>query len=345
MGKSTPEAPDYEAAAESTAAGNLEMMELQTRANRPTQITPWGTVEWTEGDTGDWTQNITLSPGQQEALDAQLGMQTGRSNLAAGMMGRVTDEFGETMDWTGFSEGGGRVEGGDYYGDKAGEAMYGRATSRLDPQWEQRAEQQESALRNQGLRPGDEAYDNAMQTMEQQRTDAYQQAGFGADIAAGQEGARMQGMDIGAGGYNTQLRQQEIAEAMQQRGFSLNEINAILHGQQVGMPSMPGFNTAGVTEGADYSGAAASQYSADMDQFSADQAGWQSVMNAGAGMMSFSDVRLKRSVEYVGRWADRKFYKWTYIWGEKGFGVLAHENPDMVVAAPAGYAIVDYGRL
>ena len=73
--------------------------------------------------------------------------------------------------------------------------------------------------------------------------------------------------------------------------------------------------------------------------------GGQCVMNAGAGMMSFSDVRLKRSVEYVGRWADRKFYKWTYIWGEKGFGVLAHENPDMVVAAPAGYAIVDYGRL
>jgi len=345
MGKSTPAAPDYEAAAEQTAAGNLEMLEMQTAANRPTQVTPWGTVEWAQDPEGAWTQNITLSPEQQEALDAQLGMQTARSNLAGGMMGRVEDEFGDPMDWTQFSEGGGRVEGGDYYGDRAGEALYGRATSRLDPQWEQRAEQQESALRNQGLRPGDEAYDNAMQTMEQQRTDAYQQAGFQADMAAAAEGGRMQGMDIGAGGYNTQLRQQEIAEAMQARGFSLNEINAILHGQQVGMPSMPGFNTAGVVEGADYTGAARDTYSADMDQFSADQAGWQSVMNAGAGMMSFSDVRLKRSVEYVGRWANRKFYKWTYIWGEKGFGVLAHENPDMVVAAPAGYAIVDYGRL
>jgi len=345
MGKSTPAPPDYEAAAEQTAAGNLEMLEMQTRANRPDQFTPWGSSTWEEGAAGDWTQNITLSPEQQQALDDQLALQASRSGLAGGMMERVTDEFGQPMDWTQFEEGGGRVEGGDYYGDRAGEAMYGRATSRLDPQWEQRAEQQESALRNQGLRPGDEAYDNAMQTMEQQRTDAYQQAGFQADMAAAQEGARMQGMDIGAGGYNTQLRQQQIAEAMQQRGFSLNEINAILHGQQVGMPSMPGFNTAGVVEGADYSGAAQAGYDASMDQFSADQAGWQSVMNAGAGMMSFSDVRLKRSVEYVGRWANRKFYKWTYIWGEKGFGVLAHENPDMVVAAPAGYAIVDYGRL
>lgn len=345
MGKSTPAPPDYEAAAERTAEGNLANLEAQTAANRPDQYTPWGSSTWQQDDAGAWTQNISLNPDQQAALDAQMGLGLSRSNLAAGMMDRVTDEFGQPMDWGQFSEGGGRVEGGDFYGERAGEALYGRATSRLDPQWEQRAEQQESALRNQGLRPGDEAYDNAMEQMTQQRTDAYQQAGFQADMAAAQEGSRMQGMDIGAGGYNTQLRQQEIAEAMQARGFSLNEINAILHGQQVGMPSMPGFNTAGVTEGADYSGAAASQYSADMDQYSAGQAGWQSVMNAGAGMMSFSDVRLKRSVEYVGRWADRKFYKWTYIWGEKGFGVLAHENPDMVVAAPAGYAIVDYGRL
>ena len=29
----------------------------------------------------------------------------------------------------------------------------------------------------------------------------------------------------------------------------------------------------------------------------------------------------------------------------EGFGVLAHENPDMVVAQVSGYDVVDYGRL
>jgi SOS response regulatory protein OraA/RecX len=32
--------------------------------------------------------------------------------------------------------------------------------------------------------------------------------------------------------YQNQLRQQQIAEDMQRRGYSLNEINAILTGQQ-----------------------------------------------------------------------------------------------------------------
>jgi len=342
--KSTPAPPDYEAAAERTAEGNLANLEAQTRANRPDQITPWGTVTWDEGDSGDWTQNITLSPEQQAALNSQLGIQQGRSELAGGMMGRVEDEFGGLMDWSQFQDLAGPVGGGAGYNEQAGDALYGRATSRLDPQWEQRAEQQEAALRNQGLRPGDEAYDNAMQTMEQSRTDAYTQAGYQADIGAGAEAARMQGQDLQAANYQNTLRQQQIAEEMQHRGFSLNEINAILSGQQVNMPSAPGFNTAGNVAGADYSGAARDTYAADMDAFSADQAGWQSIMNAGAGALSFSDVRLKQGVEHIGEFLGRQFYRWTYLWGQAGFGVLAHENPDMVVATIGGYDVVDYRR-
>ncbi len=362
MGKKAPAAPDYEAAAEQTAAGNLEMLEMQTRANRPDQFTPWGSSTWEEqagtpgtwnpatgrmegGTEGGWAQTIKLDPDQQAALDQQLGITRSRSELAGGMFDRVEEEFGGLMDWDQFGAMGERIEGGDFYNEQAGDALYGRATSRLDPRWEAKNEALESSLRNQGLRPGDEAYDRAIQEQGFQETDAYQQAGYGADIGAGAEGQRMQGMDVGAGGYNTQLRQQEITEEMQRRGFSLNEINAILSGQQIGMPSMPGFNQAGVTQGADYTGAAQDTYSADMDAFSADQAMAQSIMNAGAGAMSFSDERLKRSVEYVATILGRKLYRWVYVWGTKGFGVLAQENPDMVVGSVNGYAVVDYRRI
>lgn len=47
MGKaSPPPAPDYEAAARETAAGNLEAARYATQANRPDQITPYGSSTW-----------------------------------------------------------------------------------------------------------------------------------------------------------------------------------------------------------------------------------------------------------------------------------------------------------
>jgi hypothetical protein len=261
------------------------------------------------------------------------------------MFDRVQDEFGGFMDWDQFgpqAEGLGR---GDYYQDEAGDALYNRATSRLDPRWEQKNEALESQLRNQGLRPGDEAYDRAIEEQGFQETDAYNQAQWQATAGAGAEGGRMQGMDRNAIAMNQTLRQQQIAEVMQQRGFTLNEINAILTGQQIGMPSMPGFNTAGVAQGADLTGAARDSYSAEMDAFSAQQAMTQSVLNAGAGAMSMCDARLKRCIEFVGEFLGRKLYRWVYIWGSEGFGVLAYENPDMVVGTINGYAVVDYRRI
>jgi hypothetical protein len=215
----------------------------------------------------------------------------------------------------------------------------------LDPRWEQKTEQQESALRNQGLRPGDEAYDNAMQELEFQKTDAYNQAQYQATIGAGSEASRMQGQDLTAANYQNTLRQQQITEEMQRRGFSLNEINAILSGQQIGMPGMPGFNQAGAAAGADLTGAARDTYSAEMDAFSADQAMMQSVLNAGAGAMSMSDIRVKRCIEYVCTILGRNLYRWVYNWGAPGFGVLAQENPDMVVGSVNGILVVDYRRI
>lgn len=61
--------------------------------------------------------------------------------------------------------------------------------------------------------------------------------------------------------YANQIRQQQITEAMTKRGFSLNEINALLSGQQVGMPGMPNFSNASAAEAAPIYQAAADQAS------------------------------------------------------------------------------------
>ena len=281
--KSTPKPPDYEAAAERTSQGNIDLVDAQTQDNRPNQYTPWGSSEWSEDADGNWTQNINLSEDQQRSLDQQQGIQGARSDLAGGMFDRVEDEFGGLMDWDQFGEYQNNVSDGATARQQGIDNSYNQATSRLDPQWSQRAEEQEAALRNQGLNPGDEAYDNAMANMERGRTDAYNQAMFSAVGIGGAEGQRDQQMDVTAGNYENQVRQAQIAEEMQSRGFSLNEINAILSGQQIGMPSMPGFNTAQRAQGADYSGAANQQWGADMDAFSAQQAQSQMLMNGVTG--------------------------------------------------------------
>jgi hypothetical protein len=319
MGKETPKAPDYAKAAEEQAQGSREAINMQNWANRPGQYTPFGNQTWESSAQIDpatgqrvtaWNQYTTLAPEAQRALDAQLGLQAGRSELGASLMPRAEQEFGSKMDWSQFGGPGGRVDpytldAAEKYRKGAEEAIYGQWSSRAMPEQARSEEALRTRLANQGFSEGDEGYDYALQKMREQQADAQRQAQYQATIGAGGEAQRMLGMEAQAGAqnfgqrmqasqYDTQRRQQEIAEAMQQRGFSLNEINALLTGQQVGMPSMPGFNTSAAAQGPQYMQAAQLTGQADLDRFNASQAGWQGLLGGagslaqGAGMMGWT---------------------------------------------------------
>jgi len=343
-GGKSPSTPDYEGAAEKTAASDREALSYQTWANRPEQNMPWGSQKWdsqkvTDPATGEkvtkWTQNTTLNEDSQRALDAQLGLMGDRSELAQSMYGRMADEYGTEMDWGNLPEIGGAA-GARQRGE---DAIYGRATSRLDPQWEQTMDQTEAKLAAQGLRPGDKAYDQAMDNLNRQKTDAYQQATYGSIMGGGQEGERTFNME-------SQDRNRALAEEMQKRGFSLNEINAIISGQQVGMPSMPSFNAAGKAQGVDYSGAAQAGYDADLASASQDQAALQGWMQGGASMAMMSDRRLKRNITLIGSFKQYPLYLFQYLWGTWAVGVMADEvNQDAVTRLPNGYDMVDLARV
>ena len=49
---SAPPAPDYTAAANATAAGNLEAAKYTTQANRVNQVTPYGNLTYTQSGGG-----------------------------------------------------------------------------------------------------------------------------------------------------------------------------------------------------------------------------------------------------------------------------------------------------
>lgn len=102
-----PKAPDYVGAANAQAAASKEVTNIQNFANRPTVNTPFGQESWTNAATVDpatgqkvtsWTQNTTLAPKLQSALDAQIDTQLGRSNLANSLMGSASAQYKSPID-------------------------------------------------------------------------------------------------------------------------------------------------------------------------------------------------------------------------------------------------------
>ncbi len=224
---SPPPAPDYAGASAATAAGNLQAAQYATKANRVNQYTPYGSMTYSQADPSDpnsqWSSQIDLSPTGQKLLNyndqAQLGL--------GEQTGRALDRVGNTLDQPFDQQ---SVQ--DVY-----DTSYKTQTDRLDPQWAQRQQQTETQLVNQGLRPGTEAYDNAMRDFNYGRNDAYGQARQNA--------------------ISTMPQSYQLATAT--RNQPLNELNALRTGAQVTNPtfssSVPqqqttaGANTMGALQG------------------------------------------------------------------------------------------------
>lgn len=158
--KNMPPPQDYQAA---NAA--------QTKANRPDQTNAFGTSsQWHQNPDGTWTQSSTFGGGLGTAN------QNYQDQLAAASATPL--DFGSLPG----------LDYGQQAFDKASNAAYGQETSRLDPMWAQREEQQRSQLAAQGLDPGSEAFTKAMGDFNRGRNDAYQSA-LNSSIGLGQSAA------------------------------------------------------------------------------------------------------------------------------------------------------------
>jgi hypothetical protein len=159
-------------------------------------------------------------------------------------------------------------------------------------------------------------------------------------------------MNLGSAAFQNQLRQQAIAEEMQRRGMSLNELNALLSGQQVALPQMPSFVQSGRAETPNLLGAAQAQYDAQLGAVNAQNAAFGNLLGAGAQLGSaflLSDRRLKSNIRRVGTHPfGFGLYTFTLL-GFEQLGVIAQEvqaiRPDLVVTHPSGYLMVNYGGL
>lgn len=238
FGDKGPEAPDFTAAAQE-----------QAKQSKVNINNPFMSSGWTQGPDGRWTQNTSLAPGLQSA--------------ATGLQGQVAG-LSQPMDWSQF----GPVQTGDQARDQAINAAYGQATSRLDPQWQQREQALTSQLANQGLNPMDEAGRNALGNFGQQRNDAYtsaMNAAIGQGTAAGNAAFK----------NNLVARQTAIANALQQRGQPLSELQ-----QLQGFTS--GAQAPGSAQGPNLLGALNAQYQGELNKYATQQAGKNSTMGGAA---------------------------------------------------------------
>lgn len=207
MGKSTPSPPDPVATANAQAGANKEAIYESARTNQIGETTPYGTLSYS-GDIGspNRQRTITLAPQYQAILDQMAGY----SSQAAGRL--PTGEFnlnGLPELPTNFSADRQRSE----------DALYGRATSRLDPQWQNAERDFETRMKITGIPMGSEAYMNARKQFDQSRTDAYESARNASISGGGAEESRLFNMaSAGRGqGINERIlmRQQPLQELVQ----------------------------------------------------------------------------------------------------------------------------------
>jgi hypothetical protein len=337
---SAPAAPDYTAAANATASGNLDAARAATAANRVNQVTPYGNLDYSINGTDPygnptWTATTSLSDVGQQLLNNQNNASLGLGSTINAALGQVQNTMGQTFDPNLPSTG---MNPGQSYQDAY--------MQRLAPQIAQSRESTQSQLANQGVVPGTKAYDNAMRQQSQKENDLLL-------------GATTQGFGVGQ-----QANQQAYNQALTNYQLPLNTLSALRSGSQVQNPSFVNSAQQATTSGPDLLGAAQMGYNAQMGGFNAQQAAQQG-MNSGlmglGGTLGaaaiMSDIRTKENIKAIG-WLPNGLpvyeYEYKPEWKDeaghgKFIGVMAQEvemvKPEAVVTRPDGYKMVNYGVL
>jgi hypothetical protein len=341
MGKSAsaPPAPDYTAAAQATAAGNLDAARAATAANRVNQVTPYGSLNYNisgQDPYGNptWTATQSLAPEQKQLLDIQNQLSIGTGQLGQKGLGYVENMISQPFDTSSLPT----------TGFNAGQSYQDAYMQRLQPQIQQGREALNVDLANRGIPVGSEAYKRAMMTQGQRENDLLAAAttqGFGTGLAANQQG------------FN---------QLAYQRNEPINTLNAVRSGAQVQGPSFVNSAQQANTAGADLLGATQMGYNAQLGASNAQNAAnnqmTQGLFSLG-GAALMSDIRTKENIEPIGIANNGlTIYKYEYKPEFKDhelagsgvhYGYMAQEveqvYPYAVRTLNDGYKVVDYGLL
>jgi hypothetical protein len=159
--KDSPAPPDPYQTANAQTQSNLATAKYNQEANMVNQSNAKGSLNYSQTGTNPdgtpiYSANTTLSAPMQDIFNKSTGL---TSALLGGSAGGALS--GKPLDLS-------------YNATTA--ALDKLNHARLDPQWAQNTDMQESKLAAQGVTPGTPAYDNAMRVFNQGKNDAYNSA-------------------------------------------------------------------------------------------------------------------------------------------------------------------------
>jgi len=196
----------YIQAAQATSLGNLRNAQAATAANRVNQVTPYGSLNYTQSGTDSlgnpmWTANQSLSQPLQQLTDTSLaGLQASQNN--------------------------------PMYGINPGQTYSDAIMQRLQPQMAQSKQSNDAQLANQGIVPGTQAYENQMRTFNQGQNDLLtsaqisgMQTGLQAQSLQNQQAANIK--NLATPGYVNPYSQAAVAGPDYLGAYSTNQAQLI----------------------------------------------------------------------------------------------------------------------
>lgn len=310
----SPSVPSPTAVASAQTASNKETATTQSELNAINQQTPTGSLTYSQNGTwADGTPKLTattsLSDAQQGILNSQQQINQNIGNVG------VTEsaKLGGLLD-------------SPFNVDTATEnQLDSLASARLDPQIARDQASLQQQLANQGIKPGSQAYNNAVTLQSQNSNDARNQ--------------------LYLNGFQTAQN-----AALLQRQEPINEILALGGQTQVSTPGFTNTPTTGV-QGTDVAGITQQGYSNANAQTSATNQALGSAASTLGGWL-FSDERLKTDIHSTGaKTKDGIPLKTFRMKGSPmlNMGVMAQDaqkkRPDAVKTTPSGYKAVNYDKI
>ena len=228
------------------------------------------------------------------------------------------------------------VNASDEARQQAQDATYNAYMDRLTPKFEQQRSDLATTLQNKGLAVGSEAYQRAMNDLQDNQNEATNQAAYQSVLAGQQAYSQDLANQINAGTFGNQAQQNYINQLQSALNGSYGsyDINKDIYSAQLGIDKNNWQNQQ-----------AKNDYKAAL---------YSSIANATAKAAGsyFSDKRLKENIKLIKTIGDVNIYEFNYIGeNEKHTGVLAQEvrsiYPECIIENYKGteYMGVDYSKL
>lgn len=282
--------PDFGALAGQQGQINQQAAQQQTQANRPNQYNPYGSLTWTQGPNGEWTQNQSLSGSQQGIFDAASAGQ----GVLAGSLGKPTQAGTQAWGDAGSLLNGvsAMPQGGFGASQQVIDAMKGLAQPGLDAN----RDAERARLAAMGITLGSDASNTSERNLSNAQSDSDMKAilagtaeygnVFNRDLAA-----RQQGISENKDAFTmaNALRGQQTQENINLDASDASKMAALGGAKSSTTPGFASFTGATALAPPNVYQAGMDQYNAGLAQSNADsaaragqQAGW---MNLGGQLL------------------------------------------------------------